>query len=104
MQLTQSMYSARQEVDLPIYRPQILEELGRHGLIPAPDTAPGRLRDAVRDLYKYEIRKLRDRVIAGDIPKQTYAAYIVELRKRYWLLSIPTHLWLESSTTNRDSR
>jgi hypothetical protein len=72
--------------------------------VPAADTAPGRLRDAVRDLYKDEIRKLRDRVRTGDIPKQTYAAYIVELRQRYWLLSIPTHLWVETPATNRDSR
>ena len=89
---------------LPIYRLQILEELGRHGLVPATDTAPGRLRDAVRDLYKYEIRKLRDRVISGDIPKQAYAGHIVELRKRYWLLSIPTHLWIEPRPADGDSR
>jgi hypothetical protein len=80
---------------LPKYRPQILEELGRHGLAPQDDTGTGPLRDAVRDLYKYEIRRLRDRVIAGDIPKQEYAGHIVELRKRYWILSIPVHLWTE---------
>ena len=89
---------------MPIYRPQILEELGRHGLAPAAGTAPGRLRDAVRDLYKYEIRKLRDRVISGEIAKQAYAGHIVELRKRYWLLSVPTHLWIESRAANGDSR
>jgi hypothetical protein len=82
---------------LPTYHPQILDELGRHGLVPGPDTLPGRLRDAVRDLYKYEIRRLRDRVVSGDIPKREYAGYIIELRKRYWLLSIPTQLWTESS-------
>ena len=89
------MYSADERSGLPTYHPQILEELARHGLVPAADTPPWRLRDAVRDLYKYEIRKLRDRVVSGDIPKQDYAGYIVELRKRYWLLSIPTHLWVE---------
>jgi hypothetical protein len=81
---------------VPTYRPEILAELGRHGLIPAADTPPGRLRDVVRDLYKYEIRRLRDRVISGDIPKREYASHVVELRKRYWLLSIPTGLWVES--------
>ncbi len=80
---------------MPRYHAQILEELARHGLVPGAETSPGRLRDAVRDLYKYEIRKLRDRVISGDIPKHAYAGYIVELRKRYWLLSIPTHHWIE---------
>jgi hypothetical protein len=90
------MYSADEGAAVPTYHPQILEELGRHGLIPATDTPPGRLRDAVRDLYKYEIRKLRDRVVAGDIRKQEYAGHIIELRKRYWLLSVPTELWVES--------
>jgi hypothetical protein len=81
---------------LPIYRAQILDELGRHGLLPASDTPPGRLRDAVRDLYKYEIRRLRDRVIAGEMRKEELAGAVVELRKRYRLLSIPTELWVES--------
>ena len=84
------------EARLPTYHPRILEELGRHGLVPAADTQPGRLRNAVRDLYKYEIRKLRDRVVAGDIPKQELAGRVIQLRKRYWLLSVPTELWVES--------
>jgi len=84
------------EVPLPTYHPRILEELGRHGLVPAAETQPGQLRNAVRDLYKYEIRKLRDRVVAGDIPKQELAGQVIQLRKRYWLLSVPTELWVES--------
>jgi hypothetical protein len=88
------MYS--DEGHVPAYRPEILAELGRHGLIPASDTPPGRVRDAVRDLYKYEIRRLRDRVISGDMPKQDLAGHVIELRKRYWLLSVPTELWVES--------
>ena len=64
--------------------------------LPSADTPPGRLRDAVRDLYKYEIRRLRERVVSGDIPKREYAGHVIELRKRYPLLSIPTDLWVES--------
>jgi len=90
------MYSADERYRLPTYHPQILEELGRHGLAPSADTPPGRLRDALRDLYKYEIRRLRNRVVSGDIPKREYAGHVVELRKRYPLLSIPTGLWIES--------
>ena len=81
---------------MPTYHPLVLEELGRHGLVPSADTPPGRLRDAVRDLYKYEIRRLRERVVSGEIPKPEYAGHVVELRKRYQLLSIPTELWVES--------
>jgi hypothetical protein len=75
------------------YHPRILAELAVHGLLPLPHTTPQRLRDAVRDLYKYEIRSLRRRVLAGNIERRDYAGHIVELRKRYWLLSVPMELW-----------
>jgi hypothetical protein len=75
------------------YHQDILDELARHGLKPLASTAPMQLRDAVRDLYKYEIKRLRDRLLAGAIPKREYAGHVVELRRRYWLLSIPTALW-----------
>ena len=76
-----------------IYRPRVLEELARHGLRPLPTTEPGQLRDAVRDLYKYEIKRLRRELLAGRIRKPDYAGHVVELRKRYPLLSLPLELW-----------
>jgi hypothetical protein len=76
-----------------VYRPEILEELGRHGLSPRSDTSPERLRDQVRDLYRIEIRKLRDRCRAGEFPTRELPAQVVELRKRYILLSIPLVRW-----------
>jgi hypothetical protein len=75
------------------YHERILDELARFGLVPLPSTPPGRLRDAVRDLYKYEIRTLRDRLLGGGIERRNYANHVIELRKRYWLLSVPTELW-----------
>jgi hypothetical protein len=72
----------------------VLEELARHGLMPAAGTSPDRLRDAVRDLYKYEIRRLRSELLAGRIVKNNYASHVIALRKRYWLLSVPVQLWL----------
>lgn len=77
------------------YRPRVLEELARHGLRPLPGTGPQQLRDAVRDLYKYEIKRLRGELLAGKFPKNEYAARVVTLRGRYPLLSLPTELWLE---------
>jgi hypothetical protein len=76
------------------YHANVLEALARHGLRPQPDTPPDRLRDAVRDLYKYEIRRLRSELLASRFPKHEYAAHVVELRKRYPLLSLPVELWL----------
>ena len=80
--------------DTYAYHPEILEELARHGLKPLPTSPPAQLRDAVRDLYKYEIKRLRGELLAGRFLKSEYAGHIIELRKRYWVLSVPTHLWM----------
>ena len=80
------------------YRAEVLEELARHGLQPAVSSDPGQLRDAVRDLYKYEIKRLRAELMAGKFPKNEYAARVVALRERYPLLSIPVALWLHQNT------
>jgi hypothetical protein len=78
------------------YHAKVLNELARHGLAPLRTTSPDRLRDAVLDLYKYEIRRLRGELLAGRIQKRDYASHVVELRKRYWLLSVPVQLWTVS--------
>ena len=75
------------------YFPEVLDELSRHGLAPRPETAPAILREQINDLYRVEIRKLRDRCRAGEIPVKELSAHVVELRKRYTLLSIPVHRW-----------
>jgi hypothetical protein len=84
------------------YFPRVLEELARHGLVPRPDTSPERLRDAVRDLYKYEIRQLREALLAGRFAKVDYAGRVVALRRRYPLLSLPLDLWTSLGTSPRD--
>ncbi|MEO7274648.1 MAG: hypothetical protein ABIX28_20505 [Vicinamibacterales bacterium] len=76
-------------------RPHVREELARHGLAPRPTTTPARLRDAVRDLYRYEIRRLRTERLAGRIVKGDYAGHVIQLRERYPLLSVPLALWIE---------
>ncbi|HEX5474401.1 MAG TPA: hypothetical protein VFX12_07055 [Vicinamibacterales bacterium] len=75
------------------YPPEILNALAGHGLCPSPDTPPQFLRDTVRDLYKYEIKRLRRAFLAGRIRKPDYAGHVIALRKRYWILSVPVPLW-----------
>ena len=75
------------------FRPEILDELARHGLRPAPDTSPSRLREQINDLYRIEIRALRDRCRAGEFPIHDLARHVVELRRRYTLLSVPIENW-----------
>jgi hypothetical protein len=78
-----------------IYTREVREELSRHGLRPRADTPPQQVRDAVRDLYKHEIKVLKQRLLQGEFMKTEYAGQVIELRKRYPLLSIPTELWTE---------
>ncbi len=75
------------------YRPEILDELAGHGLVPRPDTHPQQLRDAVRELYKYEIRRLKARLLAREFQKAEYASRVIDLRRRYVVLSIPLEHW-----------
>lgn len=84
------------------YHPHILDALSGHGLVPRPDTSPEFLRDAVRDLYRYEIRRLRDALLARRIPKADYAGHVVALRKRYLLLSVPLAGWLDARAADGD--
>ncbi|PYP82518.1 MAG: hypothetical protein DMF61_26185 [Blastocatellia bacterium AA13] len=76
-----------------LYRESVLAELARHGVIPSNDTSPDLVHDFVSDLYRYEIRALKQRMVSGLIPKNQYAAYVEELRKRYPVLSLPKELW-----------
>ncbi|MCA1559279.1 MAG: hypothetical protein LC753_15155 [Acidobacteria bacterium] len=80
-----------------IYATPVLDELARHGLRPLPSTPPQQLRDAVRDLYRYEIKRLRSELIARRIQKVDYAGHVIALRRRYPLLSVPLELWAERS-------
>jgi hypothetical protein len=77
------------------YRSEILDELARHGLKPKTTTPPQFLRDAINDLYRIEIRKLRDRCRAGEFSTRELPQHVIELRKRYLLLSIPIARWIQ---------
>lgn len=82
---------------MPVYRPEVLEALASHGLVPGPDTSPARLREAINDLYRHEVRRLRDRCRAREFPVAELAPRVVELRRRYVLLSIPIATWTADS-------
>ena len=79
------------------YAPEALEVLAGHGLQPGPGTRPAAVRDALNDLYRYEIRRLRRRLLAGEIPREAYSGHVIGLRKQYWLLSVPVDRWVRES-------
>lgn len=74
----------------------VLDALASHGLCPREDTPIDVLRGQVNDLYRYEIRQLRGRLLAGEIPKAGYADAVRQLRLRYLLLSLPREQWRTS--------
>lgn len=78
---------------MPRYAREILDALATHGLRPGPETTARFLRDAVNDLYRYEIRRLRDRCRAGEFPTRELAGRVRVLRRRYLLLSTPLTRW-----------
>jgi hypothetical protein len=75
------------------YPPEFLESLAGLGLAPTPDTRPSLVRDAVNDLYRYQLRAMRDRLRAGHVEPGSYHGLVIALRKRYWVLTLPLHAW-----------
>ena len=75
------------------YAPEALDVLGGHGLCPQSHTRPEVVREALSDLYRYEIRRLKRRLVSGEFPKDEYIDRVIQLRRQYWLLSIPVPQW-----------
>jgi len=70
------------------YRRDVLEKLEAHGVRPHSETPPELVREYVNDLYRYEIRCLRDRLLRGEFPKKTYLDRVVSLRNKYSVLAL----------------
>jgi hypothetical protein len=73
------------------------EELGEVlltlGLRPRPSTPPQVVRAALNDLYRFELRRMRDRLRAGAMEKSAYLERVVSLRRKYWPLTLPLPAW-----------
>ncbi|MDR1990157.1 MAG: hypothetical protein LBQ09_07995 [Acidobacteriaceae bacterium] len=79
------------------YKPSVLLDLARHGVNPLPHTPPSLVREYVRELYKYEIRVLRSRMIAGMFPKAEYATRVDALRRAYPVLALQPHQFVDGA-------
>ena len=77
------------------YRADILARLWAHGVQPTGRTPPELVRGYVRDLYKYEIRRLRERYIRDEFPKVEYSVRVDALRRQYPVLALRARDWLE---------
>ena len=79
------------------YRPEVLEQLLQHGVRPTSATPPELVYDFLNDLYRYELRRLRKALVDGEIPKPGYYDRVVELRRKYPLVSMKPGLWIEKA-------
>lgn len=77
------------------YRLDVLDQLWRHGVHPLPTTRPELVHEFVSDLYRFELRRLRTRLTAGEIPKAGYRDRVIRLRMQYPLVSLTPQQWLE---------
>ena len=73
----------------------MLAQLLAHGVRPTDHTRPELVRDYVRDLYKYEIRCLRERYLRKEFPKIEYAGRVDDLRRRYPVLALQPRDFIE---------
>lgn len=77
------------------YREDVLAAVSRHGIAPTSRTSPELARGFVRDLYKYEIRRLRERYLKKEFPKAEYHTLVEQLRDRYGVLALIPRYWLK---------
>jgi hypothetical protein len=77
------------------YHSDVLDELRARGVAPDAATDPHLVREYLSELYRYEIRRLKARLLRREFPKQAYAGLVRELRNKYVLLSIPVDAWLD---------
>lgn len=77
------------------YRAAVLERLWVHGVQPTERHRPDLVRDYVRELYKYEIRRLRERYLQREFPKLEYAQRVDALRRQYPVLALRARDWVE---------
>jgi hypothetical protein len=77
------------------YRLDVLEQLAHHGVRPRSTTPPELVHELISDLYRYEIRRMRQRLLRGEFVRSEYFNRIVELRRRYPLVSLKPHDFIE---------
>ena len=78
------------------YSQEVLDRLAGHGVMPTRAHSPELVHDFLGDLYRYELRRLRDRLRRREIVKADYYDHVVAVRRRYPLLALKPWQWTES--------
>jgi hypothetical protein len=77
------------------YKPEVLQQLLVHGVRPTAETPPELVHEFVNDLYRFELRRLRNALVSGAIPRAGYYDRVVDLRRKYPLVSFKPQQWIE---------
>ena len=77
-------------------RPGVRAALVAHAVEPGESDTPARLRERLDEVYLEEVRKLRARQRAGEIPLHEYAARVDLLKRSFPLLGLPLELWTDA--------
>ena len=83
--------------DRPVYRyhEDVLAALWTYGVRPAAHTPPELVRGFINDLYRHELRRLRDQLLKKEFPKPEYLDRVVAIRERYRVLSLRPREWVK---------
>jgi hypothetical protein len=76
------------------YRDDVLAELWRYGVRPREHTPPDLVRSFINDLYRHELRRLRDQYMRREFPKSEYLQRVVQVREKYPVLALRPRQWL----------
>ena len=76
------------------YKEDILAQIADHGVRPTPEIPPEKVHEFVNDLYRYELRRLRDRLVRREIAKPDYRNMVVDIRRRYPALALKPWQWI----------
>ncbi len=63
---------------------------------PTDHTPPELVRGFINDLYRHELRRLRDQLLNNEFPKREYFDRVVAIRERYRVLSLRPREWVKS--------
>ncbi len=77
------------------YRAAVLRALEAHGVRPRATTPPELVHEFVSDLYRFELRRLRGRLVRGEVAKADYYGLVVALRYQYPLVSLKPRQFLD---------
>lgn len=82
------------------YRPFVLEQLARWGIVPSSRTDPKRAYFLLKAIYCFEIREMKIRRkekerVLGPQPLDDYRRGLERLKDKYAVLKLPARDWVE---------